>query len=63
MPPKDLRTAIIRAVGQSEDGLSIEALQRAFPDVAKRTLQRHLARLTSDGSWFPSAARGRAFTG
>lgn len=63
MLPEDLRTAIVQAVGQSEDGLGIQALQRAFPDVAKRTLQRHLARLASDGKLLPvGRARARVYT-
>ncbi|GGK03078.1 hypothetical protein GCM10011394_10230 [Luteimonas terricola] len=46
----------------SEDGLGIEALQRTLPDVAKRTLQRHLARLTSDGKLVPvGRARARVY--
>ena len=62
MSPQDPRTAIIKAVGQSADGLSIEALQREFPDVAKRTLQRHLARLASDGKLLPvGRARARVY--
>ena len=47
MPPQDLGAAIIQVVGQSDDGLSVEALQRAFPDVARRTANfcnRSLAR-------------------
>jgi hypothetical protein len=46
-------------MSQNEDGLSIDALQRAFPDVAKRTLQRYLARVASDGKLIP-VGRGRA---
>ncbi|GGK03338.1 hypothetical protein GCM10011394_10520 [Luteimonas terricola] len=44
----------------SEYGLGIEALQRALPNVAKRTLQRHLARLASDGKLAP-AGRARVY--
>ena len=59
MPPRDFQSAIVQAMSQNEDGLSIGALQRAFPDVAKRTLQRYLARLASDGKLIP-VGRGRA---
>lgn len=62
MSSEDLRAAIVQTVGQNKDGLSIEALRRALPDVAKRTLQRHLARLTSDGRLVPvGRARARVY--
>ena len=38
-----LPDSILRTISQSEDGLALEALQATFPDVARRTLQRHLA--------------------
>src|SRR5690606_29174282 len=48
--------------GQSEDGLGIDALQRAFPHVARRTLQRHLASLAADGKLIPvGRARARVY--
>lgn len=62
MPSDTLRSAIVQAVGQNEDGLGIDALQRAFPDVAKRTLQRHLERLTAEGRLVPvGRARARVY--
>lgn len=62
MSPQDLGAAIIQVMGQSDDGLSVEALQRAFPDVARRTLQRYLARLSSDGKLVPvGRARARVY--
>ncbi|KAF1695307.1 Fic family protein [Pseudoxanthomonas koreensis] len=57
MPPRDLRAAIVQTVGQDPPGLGLEGLQRAFPDVARRTLQRHLADLVADGRL---VAQGRA---
>lgn len=62
MPPQDVRVGIVRAIGESEDGLNIEALQQAFPDIARRTLQRHLARLVDDGKLLPvGRARARVY--
>lgn len=62
MSPNDLRPAILQAVARSEDGLSIQALQQVFPEAARRTLQRHLARLVSDGKLIPvGRARARAY--
>lgn len=37
------------AVAASPDGAGIEALQAAFPDVPRRSLQRYLAALTAEG--------------
>lgn len=63
MSSRDTLTAIVHAVARSPDGLGIEALQRVFPDVARRTLQRHLALLTSNGKLLPvGRARARVYT-
>ena len=62
MSPQEIQASILRALGQSEDGLSIEALQEALPNVAKRTLQRHLARLVQDEKLIPvDRARARRY--
>jgi hypothetical protein len=59
MPTENLRTAMIEVVSRSEDGLGIDALKQAFPDVARRTLQRHLADLVSNGKLI-AVGRARA---
>lgn len=41
------------------DGLGLAALQRLYPKVPRRTLQRHLARLVADGQLLP-VGEGRA---
>lgn len=62
MPSDDLHTAIIQAISRHEAGLGIEALQQSFPDVARRTLQRHLAQLASEGRLVPvGRARARVY--
>lgn len=63
MSSQHLRASILRTVSQSgEDGLGLEALQEAFPDVARRTLQRHMARLVEDEKLIPvGRARARVY--
>lgn len=62
MPSPDLRTAIVQVIGQHEEGLSVDAVQKAFPEVPRRTLQRYLARLTTDGKLVPvGRARARVY--
>lgn len=62
MSSRDLHSSILRAIGRSKDGLGIEALQVAFPDVARRTLQRHLAGMVEDATLIPvGRARARVY--
>lgn len=62
MPPTDLRAAVVEAVSRSTEGLSIDALQRVFPEAARRTLQRHLMHLTAEGKLVPvGRARARVY--
>lgn len=49
MARKPTPEALISAVAASPDGIGIEALQAALPDLARRSLQRHLAALVADG--------------
>ena len=49
--------AITQAVAAAPDGVGIEALQAAFPEVPRRNLQRWLAKLVEDGRVI---AEGRA---
>lgn len=49
--------ALIAAVAESPQGLGVEALQAAFPDVPRRSLQRYLAALAAEGRL---QAEGRA---
>src|SRR5262249_22670993 len=41
--------ALMAAVAATPDGAGSEALQIAFPDVPRRSLQRYLAALTAEG--------------
>jgi fido (protein-threonine AMPylation protein) len=41
--------ALVAAVAESVDGLGVEALQRAFPELPRRSLQRYLSALTDEG--------------
>ncbi|MEZ0471157.1 Fic family protein [Luteimonas salinilitoris] len=43
------KEAIAEVVAGDPDGMGIEALQRAFPDASRRSLQRYLAALTDEG--------------
>lgn len=62
MSPREIQAGILRALGRSEDGLSIEALQEALPPVARRTLQRHLAHLVKNEKLVPvDRARARRY--
>lgn len=62
MKPQEIQAGILRALDQSEDGLSIEALQEALPDIARRTLQRHLAHLVQNEKLIPvDRARARRY--
>lgn len=62
MSPYDIQEAIFQAVDRSTTGLSLEALQQLFPDIARRTLQRHLANLSTAGKLAPvGKARARVY--
>lgn len=45
----DVRLTIVATLTQSPDGLGIDALQAAFPQVPRRSLQRWLASLVEEG--------------
>ena len=50
MPQRaEIEAAIVQALEAHAEGLNLKALQHAFPEVPRRTLQRYLATLTSSG--------------
>ncbi len=48
--PRDTRDSLVAQIAAQADGLGIEQLTAANPDVPRRTLQRHLLRLVEDGA-------------
>lgn len=60
-PPPILDT-VAAAVAATPEGMGIEALQAAFPEVPRRSLQRHLAQLTAQGRLLAEgSARARKY--
>lgn len=60
--PALLLEAIVAVVAASPDGMGMEMLQAAFPDVPRRSLQRRLAGLVEDGRLIASGqARARKY--
>jgi len=55
--PQELLDAIVAQVALVPDGIAIEQLEARNPEVARRTLQRHLSRLVAEGRL---RAEGRA---
>ena len=47
--PRDTLDSLVAQIAAQADGLGIEQLTAANPDVPRRTLQRHLLRLVEDG--------------
>lgn len=47
--PSSIADALLAAIAVAPDGSGIDTLQTVFPEVPRRTLQRHLATLTAEG--------------
>lgn len=47
--PSPIADALLAAIAVAPDGSGIDTLQTVFPEVPRRTLQRHLAALTAEG--------------
>jgi fido (protein-threonine AMPylation protein) len=47
--PAPILAALVAAVAEAPDGMGLEAVQAAFPEVPRRSLQRYLSVLTAEG--------------